>query len=184
MNRFFSIIFLFISLIIFTPGIEAQSDLKSRVSDTWNKATNITLDTKDKILETKDKIGDGIYNSWDTVSSFCRKHHIADNLDLGLTLGDMGVGLEVKTPVTRWVNLRAGVVWLPRFSVLMDFNLNTYADGIPTGNFNKVAQMVFETTGIEMDETVYMHGVGSMVNFKLLADIFPVPSNRHWHITA
>lgn len=116
--------------------------------------------------------------------SWCREHHVADGLDVGLSLGDTGIGIDVKTPVTKWVDLRLGVDWLPRFSVPMDFGLNTYSDGMPTGNFANVAQMVYNNTGIEMDETVYMHGVGSMINFKLLADVYPVPSNRHWHITA
>ncbi|MCH5234253.1 MAG: hypothetical protein J1E16_03095 [Muribaculaceae bacterium] len=122
--------------------------------------------------------------AWDTVSTWCKANHVADGLDVGLSLGDMGLGIEVKTPVTKWVDLRAGVDWMPRFKFPMNFDLNTYADGVATGNFSHVAQLVYDNTGIEMDETVKMLGVGSMVNFKLLADIFPVPSNRHWHITA
>lgn len=111
-------------------------------------------------------------------------NHVADGLDAGISVGSTGIGLEVKTPVTQWVNLRAGVVWMPPFKVPMHFNLNTFSDGRPTNNFNNIASKLYEMTGIEMDETVDMTGRGEMINFKLLVDVFPVPSNRHWHITA
>lgn len=125
-----------------------------------------------------------ITEAWDTVSSWCKTNHVADGLNVSLSLGDMGLGLELSTPVTKWVDLRAGVDWMPRFKLPMYFNLNTYSDGVATGNFNHIAQMVYDNTGIEMDATVKMIGVGSMVNFKLLADVYPIPSNRHWRVTA
>lgn len=116
--------------------------------------------------------------------TWCKERSVFTHLDAGVSLGSMGLGFEVKTPVTKWVNLKAGVDWLPQFTVPMSFNLNTYSDGMPTGNFNRVASLVYEYTGLEIDETVHMHGYASMVNFKFLIDVFPVPSNPHWHITA
>lgn len=107
-----------------------------------------------------------------------------NHLDVGISAGSMGIGLELKTPVTKWVDLRVGFDWFPTFNKDIRFNLNTYASGLPTGNFNKVANLVYEMTGIEMDATVKMNGTASMSNFKLMVDVFPVPSNRHWHITA
>lgn len=118
------------------------------------------------------------------VASWCRKNHVADGLDVGIDFGSMGVGLEVKTPVTKWAALRVGVDWMPTFTVPMSFNLNTFAGGVATNNFQKIADRLYNLTGIEMDETVHMNGRGSMVNFKLMVDIYPVPSNRHWHLTA
>lgn len=114
---------------------------------------------------------------------WCKKHKIGTNLDAGVSVGSMGIGVELKTGVTKWADVRAGVDWLPRFSMPMSFNLNTYADGMPTGNFNKVASLLYDITGLEIDETVHMKGRGSMLNFKFLVDIFPVPSNRHWYVT-
>lgn len=130
------------------------------------------------------KILPKVTETWDTVRGWCLQHHVADGLDVGISIGTTGLGLEVKTPVTKWVDLRAGIDWMPKFKLPLYFNLNTFADGVPTGNFSHVAQMVYDNTGILMDETVQMYGSGQMLNFKLLADIFPVPSNRHWHITA
>lgn len=118
------------------------------------------------------------------IGRWCQDNNVATSLDVGLEIGSMGIGLELKTPVTKWVDVRAGVDWMPPFKVPMSFNLNTFSDGKATNNFQKIATLLYNTTGIEMDETVNMTGRGSMVNFKLLVDVFPVPSNRHWHVTA
>lgn len=126
----------------------------------------------------------GAQNSWNSIKNWCDDNKVLNSLDLGLSLGTMGIGLEIKTPVTKWVDLRAGIDWIPSFNVPLSFDLNTYSEGIPTGNFHDVANMLYEMTGIEMDETVHMNGKGSMTNFKFMLDIFPVPDNRHWHITA
>lgn len=122
------------------------------------------------------KLGD--FTDW------CKRNNVADRLDVGVTLGSMGIGIEAKTPVTRWADLRVGVDWLPGFTVPMHFGLNTYSDGMPTGSFKKVQQMLYEMTGIEMDDVVDMNGHASMVNFKLMVDVFPFQNNRHWHFTA
>lgn len=126
----------------------------------------------------------GVKGFFNKVKDWGVENNVANHLDVGLEIGSMGLGLEVKAPVTKWVNLRAGLDWVPRFQLPLDFNLNTYADGLPTGNFNHVAQLLYDMTGIELDETVNMHGRGSMLNFKFLVDVYPVPENRHWHLTA
>lgn len=155
MKRILLSLFLFISILFLSFEIEAQNNFKARLSE-----------------------------KQDSVSSWFEKYRVANSLDLGVSIGDMGIGLEIRTPITKWVDLRAGIDWMPKVKVPMDFGLNTYANGVATGNFNNVAQMVFDNTGIEIDETVHMYGEGFMTNFKMLFDIFPVPSNRHWHITA
>lgn len=116
-------------------------------------------------------------------AEWCREHNVATSLDAGISLSSMGIGLEVKTPVTRWLDIRAGVDWMPKVSLPMSFNLNTYSDGMPTGNFNRVAGLLYDLTGMEVDETVNMKGSGTMVNFKFMADFFPFQANRHWHVT-
>lgn len=126
----------------------------------------------------------GVWKCFDVARQWCDSHNVANHLDAGITLGSMGIGIEVKTPVTKWIDLRLGVDWMPPFDVPMHFNLNTFASGKPTNNFKNIAKRLYNLTGIEMDETVNMTGRGSMVNFKMLVDVFPVPTNRHWHITA
>lgn len=126
----------------------------------------------------------GVARLYHTAADWCRANHVADGLDVGVSFGVMGIGLEVKTPVTRWVDVRAGIDWMPAFKVPMHFNLNTFADGKATNNFSKIAATLYNATGIEMDETVHMTGRGSMVNFKFLVDVYPFQENRHWKVTA
>ena len=123
-------------------------------------------------------------NKLKQIIDWCRQKNVADKLQAGVSLSTMGLGLEIKTPVTRWVSLRLGVDWLPSIKVPMQFDLNTFADGVPTGSFSRVQEMLYEMTGIQMDETVIMKGRASMTNFKFMADVYPFQNNRHWHITA
>lgn len=119
------------------------------------------------------------------LSKWCKDHDVADNLDLAFTIGTGGLGLEVATPVTRWARLRAGVEWIPSFNVPMNFDLTTFSsDGLPSDNFSEVQNLVYEMTGLDMDDRVKMNSKPRMCNFKLLVDVFPFQNNRHWHFTA
>lgn len=118
------------------------------------------------------------------LASWCKEKEVFSSMDVGISLGSMGLGVSFTSPVTKWTNIRAGIDWLPKFQLPLYFSLDTYTDGMATGNFNNVAQMLYDQTGIEMDETVKMNGVGAMLNFKFIVDVFPIPSNRHWHISA
>lgn len=122
--------------------------------------------------------------TWNEITAWCKKNNVADRLDAGISLGTMGIGIQVKTPITKWVNLRAGVDWLPTITLPMHFNLRTYTDGESNGYFSHVQEMLYNHTGIEMDEIVDMKARGHMINFKLMADVFPFQNNRHWYFTA
>ena len=117
-------------------------------------------------------------------SEWCKINNVFNSIDAGISVSTMGLGLEVKTPVTKWADLRLGVDWMPGFKVPLSFNLNTFSDGIPTGSFSKVQEMLYDMTGIEMDETVNMSGRATMINFKFIVDVYPFQNNRHWHFTA
>lgn len=125
------------------------------------------------------------YSHSDTVAKpFLSNHKIFNNLEVAVSLGSSGVGIELATPITRWARLRAGLDWLPSFNVPMNFGINTFSDGLPNGNFQRVQELVYELTGIEVDDEVKMLGKPNMLNFKFLIDIFPFQNNRHWHFTA
>ena len=126
----------------------------------------------------------GLEKIWGDFTSWCSKNNVATKLDAGITLSSFGLGIEAITPATKWADLRAGIDWTPRINVPLQFNLNTFSDGIPTGNFAHVQEMLYNLTGIYMDETVKMRGRTSMVNFKFMVDVYPLQNNRHWHATA
>lgn len=117
-------------------------------------------------------------------SSWFKRNHVFDNLDVAFTVGTPGLGLEVATPVTRWTNVRVGVEGMPQFHLPMDFPITTYADGKVSNNFDKIKEMMYKITGDEMQDEVEMIGKPRMVNFKFLVDVYPFQNNRHWHFTA
>jgi hypothetical protein len=105
------------------------------------------------------------------------------HLDLGVTLGTGGIGLDLSTPVTSFLKLRAGVEYMPQFCVPMTFNLQSYSvTGGTSSNFERMQEMMYEFTGIEADETVKMKGKPDMVNFKCMFDFSPW-SDKGWHFT-
>lgn len=119
------------------------------------------------------------------LSKWCKDHDVATNLDIAVTVGTGGLGLEVATPVTRWARLRTGVEWVPNIKVPMNFDLTTFGtDGLPSDNFSSVQELVYEMTGLEMDNKVKMISKPNICNFKLLVDVFPFQNNKHWHFTA
>lgn len=114
----------------------------------------------------------------------CKQLGIANKLELGITAGTTGLGLEVATPVTEWVKIRAGVDFIPSFNLPMHFGITTYTDGaVNSGNFGKIQNLMYEFAGYEMDDQVDMHARPKMSNFKFLVDVYPFKNNRHWHVT-
>ena len=130
----------------------------------------------DAAIPFKEEIGN--FTEW------CKKNNVANHLSVGVEFGMAGIGFEVSTPVTRWVELRAGLDWFPHFKVPVTFDINTFADGMPSNQFSHVQELLYDLTGLTIDNEITMNGSTDMVNFKLLADVYPFQNNRHWHFTA
>ena len=111
-------------------------------------------------------------------------NNVADRLEIGVTLGTTGLGLELATPITKWTQVRAGVDWIPSIGVPMAFDINTFSDGLPSNNFSHVQEMVYNFTGIYIDSQVKMISRATMLNFKFLVDVYPFQQNKHWYFTA
>lgn len=112
---------------------------------------------------------------------------ILNHLDLGVTMGTTGVGVDVAMPVGQSVQLRTGFTYVPRFSKTMNFGIQVgdaqESAEAQQSKFNRLAQLLNEYTGMTVDDNVDMIGKPSFQNFKFLVDVFPF-SNKHWHFTA
>lgn len=112
---------------------------------------------------------------------------VFNRLELGVNIGTTGLGLEIGTPITPWVRVRAGVDWVPRFNVPMNFDLNSYVDEgsgpVSSGNFATVQEMMHDFTGLTMDETVRMNSRPTITTFHFMADVYPF-KGKGWRITA
>lgn len=130
------------------------------------------------------------------VLQYWKEHDIFQHLDVSLTIGTPGIGLEVSSPVTEWAQLRLGYEFMPRFTKTMGFDMTI--NGQPArsydeeGNrqetrFDKLKEFMYSFTGFDIDDHVEMIGKPTLNNFKLLVDVFPFKDNQKWknlHFTA
>lgn len=106
-------------------------------------------------------------------------HH----LDLAITAGTTGIGIELATPIGEYVMLRAGFDYMPRFTVDMNFGIQVGDDPTTSqSKFEKMQGMLEQITGFEVNNSIDMKGKPTFYNFKLLADVYPF-KNKKWHLT-
>lgn len=80
-----------------------------------------------------------------------------NHLSVGVTAGTPGIGVDVAMPVCNYVQLRAGIAVLPKFSFDTDLDINT-----PQG------------TGYNIPDNIEVKAkVGGITSGKLLVDIYP-----------
>ena len=110
-----------------------------------------------------------------------------NHLDLGVTLGTTGIGLDAAMPVGDYVKLRTGFEVMPRFNYDMNFGVESF-DGTGTSidqsTFNRMADVLYGLTGFKVDQNITMKGKPTMWNFKFMVDVYPFKNNKHWHVTA
>lgn len=123
----------------------------------------------------------------DYIKSFSITH-----VSVSAQAGTMGVSLDATTPVNEWMNLRAGISWMPTISTTMGFGVqvgdkkeNKYDEN---GNriqtkFERMAEYMEAATGYKVDDRVDMDCKASFVNAKIMVDFLPF-SNKDWHISA
>ena len=109
------------------------------------------------------------------------------NIELGVTLGTDGVGLDLSMPVIKkWVNVRTGFTYMPRFNATMHFGFEAGDESMTPEDrdkqFDKLSGMLYDMIGTKVDKQVDMVGTPKMQNFKFLVDVTPF-RNKNWHIT-
>lgn len=119
--------------------------------------------------------------------------YLAENhrLDIGVSGGSTGIGIDASSNVTDWLRVRVGVDYMPDFTMPLSFSVSSYtepADGtpgeaVPSGNLDKMKDLMLGLTNVEVDDVVKMDGHPSFWNLKLMLDFAPW-QNKHWHVTA
>lgn len=108
-------------------------------------------------------------------------------IDLGITAGSTGVGLEFEVPVTNSLGIRGGFDYVPHFTKTLHFSVSVgedYADAYAQEQkFQDLSNKLKTLTGIEVDRTVDMVGQPSFHNFNLMIDAYPF-QNKNWRFTA
>jgi len=113
------------------------------------------------------------------------EHNIFNHLDLSLTAGTTGIGLDLASPLGDYLQLRAGYSIMPRFEYRTTFEVQVGQDASSSkAKFSRLQGLLEGVTGKKVDEKVDMIGKPTYHNFKFLIDVFPFKNNKHWHFTA
>ena len=110
-------------------------------------------------------------------------HDVFNRLEIAANVGTTGVGLELASPITKWTKLRVGVDYMPKFTIPMTFGLDSYVDGQISDKFNRIQELMYEMSGMEIDKDIEMQSKPTMTTLRVLVDVYPF-RNRHWHFTA
>ncbi len=117
------------------------------------------------------------------------KDRVFNHLDLGITAGTTGIGVEVASPLGQYLRVRTGVDYMPHFSYMMNFGIRLGDD--PQGKydengnltqFGKLAGLLKDMTGYEPDDHATMEGHPTFTNYKFLVDVLPF-QNKKWRFT-
>ena len=108
---------------------------------------------------------------------------VFNHLEVAANIGTTGLGLELASPITKWTKLRVGVDFMPSFTIPMTFNLDSYVDGRVSDKFGRIQELMYELSGMEIDQDIKMESKPTMTVMRLLVDVIPF-RNRHWHLTA
>lgn len=113
------------------------------------------------------------------------------SIDIALTAGSTGVGLDLSTPITPWFTVRAGASYMPRVNIPFKYafsvgDVTRNDDGHLAGDggkFSKMNDLMYQLTGTKIEKVVHMNRHTMLDNVKLLFDVYPL-KNKHWHATA
>ena len=128
----------------------------------------------------------------DPGTNYWSKKNTFKHLEVSLTLGTSGVGIDLAAPLCDFMQVRLGYDYLPQFSKSYNMYLagggqdakqyNDQGNRIRTP-FDNIKQYMYEQTGFDLEDNIVMNSKMTMQNMKFLIDIYPFKYNKHWHFT-
>ncbi len=133
-----------------------------------------------------------------------------NHADVGITLGSMGIGIDLAMPITEWVRVRAGYSFMPISKIRTNFPIESANGPLDQSSLQKLIDKqgkidhylekygldindpklsaykeAFDLfQGVEMKDHVKMDLKPNLHQFKFMVDVMPLPNNRHWSVTA
>lgn len=124
---------------------------------------------------------------------YWKEYNTSQYMDLSVTVGTTGIGLEVASPISKYLQLRAGFDYMPRFTAKLKFDVliggqpahqyDEYGNPVES-TFEKMQKLMKGFSGYDVEDHVDMIGKPKMINFKLLLDVFPFKANKNLYFTA
>ena len=97
------------------------------------------------------------------VFQYWKEHNIFQHLDVSLTLGTPGIGIDVASPIGNYVQVRAGYEFMPRFTKRMSFEMTI--NGQPAKSYDEDGNRQ-ETRFDKLKEFMYSFCLRLMVHLK------------------
>lgn len=92
--------------------------------------------------------------------------NVFNHLSAGISVGTTGIGFDVAMPMCNYVQVRAGVDFIPNIKINTDFDIN-----------------VPDVEGYDIPHNIEAEGKIGFTNGKLLFDVYPFKSSS-FHVTA
>ena len=118
--------------------------------------------------------------------------NLFQHLDVALSLGTSGIGIEVASPICKYAQVRVGYELMPHFKkhkghdVLVGGQTSHQYDDKgyrKETNYDKARDLMWREDGLDMYDHVNFTGRFTMQNFKFLVDVFPLADNKKLHLT-
>lgn len=115
-----------------------------------------------------------------------------NHLDLGITAGVSGLGIDLEAPISEQFKVRAGLSYMPdvetrgKFEIIVGKKKEEPAwdaEGNRTDKLGRIIKMMSDFTGYQVDENADAELHASFYNAKLILDWYPTPQ-RDWHFSA
>ena len=101
-----------------------------------------------------------------------------NHLAIGIGIGTEGASLDLALPIGHYVQLRAGMSYLPSIKLTKHFDASqTGSTG--TSNFDSITSILHDITGLQFDEQIDMKATTQLWNGKILVDVFPF-RKKNW----
>ncbi len=105
-----------------------------------------------------------------------------NHLAIGIGIGTEGASLDLALPIGHYVQLRAGMSYLPSIKLTKHFDASqTGSTG--TSNFDSITSILHDITGLQFDEQIDMKATTQLWNGKILVDVFPF-KKKNWFFSA
>ncbi|MCI7556045.1 MAG: hypothetical protein MST03_04535 [Bacteroidales bacterium] len=105
-----------------------------------------------------------------------------NHLAIGIGIGTEGASLDLALPIGHYVQLRAGMSYLPSIKLTKHFDASqTGSAGV--SNFDSITSILHDITGLQFDEQIDMKATTQLWNGKILVDVFPF-KKKNWFFSA
>ena len=138
---------------------------------------------------------------------------ILNHMDVGVTAGTMGIGIDLAVPVTDYVRIRAGYSYMPRFTIKSNFPIETSNGGFAQSiskdfglesldkeqintfinnnstlfeqpQYQDVKDFFVDICNLEeINSDATMGFKPNLHQFRFLVDVMPFRNNKHWSFT-